>query len=91
MNAVELSKLLMEQQLLVFGKIFRKGPNDVLRKVIFEENSSALQIHAKMRRRGRPKLAWVVEVRKVATTITVEELHASCSLKRRRVCGGLAT
>ena len=58
----------------MFGKIFRKGPNDVLRKVVFEENSSALQIHAKMRRRGRPKLAWAVEVRKVAATITVEEL-----------------
>ena len=38
-NAVPLSKLLLEQQLLVFGKIFRKPIHDVLRQVIFANNS----------------------------------------------------
>ena len=41
-NAVQLGKLLLEQQLCVFGKIFRKPPNDVLRQVVFADNSDTL-------------------------------------------------
>ena len=73
-NAVQLSKLLLEQQLLVFGKIYRKGPDDHIRQVLSQENSTALQIHAKRRRIGRPKLAWAVEVRKVAVMVSTENL-----------------
>ena len=70
-GAVQLSKLLLEQQLLVFGKIFRRPPHDVLRQSVFEANSGVLQVHAKRRRRGRPKLSWAVEVQKVAMEVRI--------------------
>jgi hypothetical protein len=65
----------LEQQLLVFGKIFRKPNTDTLRKVVFEEDSDVLKLHAKIRRRGRPKLAWSVEVHKMAQLVTTENLR----------------
>ena len=65
-----LSKLLLEQQLISFGEVFRKADNDILRQVIFQASSSDLQIHTVKRRRGRPKLNWADEVWKVASTIT---------------------
>ena len=74
-NAPKLSDLLLEQQLLVFGKIFRKPNTDTLRKAVFEEDSDVLKLHTKRRGRGRPKLAWSVEVRKMAQLVTTESLR----------------
>ena len=73
-DATKLSDLLLEQQLLVFGKIFRKPVNDVLRKAIFEEESDTLKLCTKTRKRGRPKLAWATEVRKIALLVTADNL-----------------
>ena len=76
-DVIKLSDLLLEQQLLVFGKIFRKPVNDVLRKAIFEEESDTLKLCTKTRKRGRPKLAWSTEVRKIALLVTADTLTTS--------------
>ena len=66
----QLSGLLLELQLGLFGKIFRRDQNDPLRQVVFRSNSSDLVIDTKRRRRGRPKLSWAVEVRKKAVQVS---------------------
>ena len=76
-GAHRLSNLLLEQQLLVFGNIYRRPSHDVLRQAIFEEHSVVLQVHAKNRRRGRPKLAWATEVEKMALQVTSDTLSTS--------------
>ena len=76
-NAVQLSKLLMEQRLLLFGKVFRKPPHDVIRQTIFADDSDALQAHSKRRRRGRPKLIWAVGVRKIAIQVADDNLYSA--------------
>ena len=68
-NGCTLSKRLLEQQLIAFGKIFRKPDDDIMRQVVFQTGSHELQIHIVHRRRGRPKLNWANEVGKVATII----------------------
>ena len=69
-----LSKMLLEQQLVVFGKVFRRPTHDLLRKAIFQPTSDELRINGTKRRRGRPKLSWAVEVRKVAMQISPIQL-----------------
>ena len=76
-HAPKLSCLLLEQQLLVFGKIFRKPSDDVLRSVVFEEESDILKLSTKKRRKGRPKLAWATQVRKVAMMVSTDNLIIS--------------
>ena len=66
----KLSILLLQQQLSLFGKIFRKPSDDVVRQSIFEVNSDQLVMYSKQRRRGRPKLSWAIELRKVAIQIS---------------------
>lgn len=73
-GAVPLSKLLLEQQLLSFGKVFGKPSFDLLRKAIFQPMSDALVANTTKRRRGRPKLSWAVEVRKIAMVISPIQL-----------------
>ena len=68
--AIPLSKLLLEQQLLAFGKVFRRTSSDPLRKAIFQPTSDELVTSTTKRRRGRPKLNWAVEVRKIALVIS---------------------
>jgi hypothetical protein len=68
-NACALSNLLIEQQLIAFGKIFRKPQDDIMRQVVFQDASSTLRIHTMKRKRGRPKLAWADELGKIAAII----------------------
>ena len=70
MSGRQLSTSLLELQLGLFGKIFRRPQNDPLRQVVFRDQSSNLTIDMKCRRRGRPKLSWAVEVRKIAVQIS---------------------
>ena len=69
-HGCSLSNLLLEQQLVAFGKIFRKPDDDIMRQIIFQSNSSHLQIHTVRRRRGRPKMNWANEVEKHAQIIS---------------------
>ena len=48
-----------------YGKVFRKPPHD------------ALQAYLKRRRRGRPKLIWAVEVKKIAIQVTDDNLYSA--------------
>ena len=68
-NAIRLSVLLREQQLILFAKIYRRPPHDVLRQVAFQAGSDALVVHRKRRRRGRLKLVWAAELRKIAVKV----------------------
>ena len=54
----------------MFGIIFRRPQNDPLRQVVFRSDSADLNLDTKCRRRGRPKLAWAIELRKVAIQIS---------------------
>ena len=61
-DAIPLSKLLLEQQLLYFGKLFRLPLGDCRRRMIFDSQSSALKTRTLKRRRGRPRANWAIEV-----------------------------
>ena len=74
-NAIQLSILLREQQLVLFAKIYRRPPHDVLRQVVFQAGSDQLVLSEKRRRRGRPKLAWATELRKIAVNIGAGSLQ----------------
>ena len=71
---------------------FRKPSDDVLRNAVFEEESDILKLSMKKRRGGRPKLAWAIQVRKVAMMVSTDNLSISlrdefCWKKR---CGDIA-
>ena len=69
-RAQQLSTTLLEQQLGLFGKVYRRSPTDVVRKVVFQPDSHELLMDDKCRRRGRPKLSWAVELRKIAIQLS---------------------
>ena len=69
-NSRKLSVLLLQQQLGLFGKIFRKASDDIIRQVVFEAGTDQLVIDSRRRRRGRPKLSWAVELQKIAIQIS---------------------
>ena len=73
-DAPLLSKILLEQQLVVFGKVLRRPTHDPVRKAIFQPTSDEIGINTTNRKRGRPKLSWAVEVRKVAMQISPIQL-----------------
>ena len=61
-NATPLSNLLLEQQLLYFGKLYRLEANDPRRELIFQKSKVELKISSTIRRRGRPRSHWATEV-----------------------------
>ena len=61
-HATPLSNLLLEQQLIYFGKLFRLPSEDYRRRMIFESESETLRNLASKRRQGRPRLQWIIEV-----------------------------
>ena len=65
-RATVLSKRLLHQQLMYFGKLSRRPGDDPVRSSILEPGGLELkQLHAK-RRVGRPCLEWGKEIRKHA-------------------------
>ena len=66
----QLSILLLQQQLGLFGKIFRKPFDDVVRRAVFEVGSDEVKMHSKRMRKGRPKLYWATELHKIAVQIS---------------------
>ena len=61
-GAIRFSFLLLEQQMIYFGKLFRSPESSLLRKLVFEGTSLELKkLHSK-RRRGRPRSSWMNEV-----------------------------
>ena len=86
-NAVSLSNLLLEQQLLYFGKLFRLDNRDPRRRLVFQSGSAELSILSKKRRRGRPRANWAVEVYTHALRIggNLEEVLCDPELWRMKV------
>ena len=61
LDAIPLSSMLLEKQLLYFGKLFRLPDDDCRRKLLFKDGASEIQI-PNDRRRGRPRAIWGIEV-----------------------------
>ena len=59
----------MEQQLLLFGKIYRRPNTDISRQLVFDASSDAIRIASATRARGRPRLSWSQEVWKQAVSL----------------------
>ena len=68
-HARPLSLQLLEQQLLLFGKIFRRPDEDIMRQMVFNPGSETLRTSRIRRARGRPRLSWSTEVYKQATLL----------------------
>ena len=64
LQAPSLSALLLEQQLLFFGKLARRPPECPVRQLVFELDL-AIKSSGLTRRRGRPNLEWKHELLKV--------------------------
>ena len=74
-NVPPLSRVLLQRQLLLFGRIARMSNESVVRDSIFEHNNVAIKsnIH---RKRGRPRNTWSNEVAKVAHEVAHDtDLH----------------
>ena len=68
-HARPLSLQLLEQQLLLFGKIFRRPDEDIMRQMVFNPGCETLRTSRIGRARGRPRLSWSTEVYKQATLL----------------------
>ena len=53
-----LSKVLLEQQLILFGRVARMPPSSVVRCAIFKPYSNELRVVVGRRRVGRPRQQW---------------------------------
>ena len=97
-DARPLSSYLLEHQLKYFGTLFRKADTDIGRKLVFKPSSDHL-VHADFRRRrGRPRMAWAVEVRKHALEIVGEQnlsqamqVHTAWRTSVRKYCTNKGT
>eukprot|EP00973_Karenia_brevis_P030533 4211103-Karenia_brevis.AAC.1 len=67
-NAIPISNLILEQQLLYFGKLARDFES-VPRKMVFQSHSYDLVEFGSKRKRGRPRLQWHEEVYKHAVKL----------------------
>ena len=65
-GAKPLSKALIKQQLLLFGKVAREPEESPLRKSVFQGNTLDPVLGRYVRRKGRPRLEWTSEVFKLA-------------------------
>ena len=77
-----LSMTLLEQQLLYYGNIARKPPDDVVRSVVFEPGSLNLNRLPGKRRKGRPRNTWINKIHgtaiEIAGTARNLEVLVSC-------------
>ena len=69
LSAQTFSKQLLEQQLILFGKIYRRSNADISRQMVFEASTDSLRIAGFVRARGRPRLNWSQEVHKRAVLL----------------------
>ena len=79
-KAKSMSSLLLERQLKWLGTLARREGNDIVRRAVFDSDSSNPQPRgpAGPRRRGRPKVSWAQGVYKHAISAAgcTERLHA---------------
>ena len=74
LNTYRLSNLLLEQQLLLFGKIARLSYNHPIRNLVFEKNSLDIRSVQFKRRRGRPRANWTSEIYRHAIKISSDQV-----------------
>ena len=70
LETCKLSSLLLEQQLVYFGKVARSSDTSVIRGLVFQPHSYELSQQQIHRRRGRPRLTWSNEVYKHAVSVS---------------------
>ena len=61
-RTVKFSHLLLEQQLLLLGKIARLPNDSIIRSCVFQPDSLELRELNSRRRRGRPRANWMKEM-----------------------------
>ena len=70
-----LSRVLLQRQLLLFGRIAHMANESVMADSIFEHNNVTIKSHVH-RKRGRPRNTWSNEVTKVANKVAHDtDLH----------------
>ena len=77
LETVKLSHLLLEQQLLLFGKIARSSDNTPARQLTFKASSLSLMKYEGKRRRGRPRANWAEKIQDHAIRITGDQANMS--------------
>ena len=70
---VKFSNLLLEQQLLYFGKLVRLSDESLLHDIVLQPSSVKARNLAGKRRRGRPHMSWINEVYQKARNIVDTE------------------
>ena len=65
-----LTHTLAKQQLLLFERVLRAGNGSLLRDCAFSPGSLTAACDMFVRRRGRPRLEWVTQVRNAALKVT---------------------
>ena len=80
-GAVKFSNLLLEQQLLYFGKLFRLPDDSPIRRLVFRDSSLELKQLDMNRRRGRPRLNWMTEALKKAEVLAGSKDQLSVLIK----------
>ena len=73
LGAPRLTALLLEQQLLFFGKLARRPPECLVRQLVFELNLG-IKSSDLVRRRGRPNLEWKTELFRIVEEMFPSEL-----------------
>ena len=67
-HAVPLSRILLQRQLYLFGRISRLPADSVVRACVFEHDGVSMKCQAD-KKRGRPRNTWAVEVHKMALKV----------------------
>ena len=68
-----LSSMLAKRQLKFFGRIALMDDSNILRSIVFADNSFA-KPPSPPRRRGRPRACWIDELHSMATRVAGSEL-----------------
>ena len=84
LNAVTLSTLLLEQQLLLFRNLFDLPDEDIRRQMVFQAGSAELRGLVNKRRRGRPRLSWASELQKHVLQIVRDPELTARDLKDKK-------
>ena len=82
----KMSQQLLQQQLLLFGKVARAGDDDLLRRLTFIGNTQTSATNRFVRRVGRPRNEWATMVQREAWKMSPQAdqiIHNEASWKTK--------
>ena len=77
-----LSRILLQRQLLLFGRVTRLPNDSAMRQCVFENDSIALQ-EDKNRRQGRPRSTWGKELSRIVADIVPHSVDKLALLRNK--------